>query len=73
MLTVFVLALQALLIGFEVTVIDDRSGFTDADLFPEGVIARCGDIPSELALSPFDYAQDKLCRRDKLRRLGKVL
>lgn len=50
------LALQAVLIGFDVTVIDDRPGFTDADFFPEGVTARCGDIPSELA--NFDISKD---------------
>jgi xanthine dehydrogenase accessory factor len=32
------------LIGFDVTVIDDRPEFTDSDLFPEGVRTHCGDI-----------------------------
>lgn len=50
------LALQAVLIGFDVTVIDDRPTFADADLFPKGVTARCGDILSELA--SFDISKD---------------
>jgi len=43
------LALQANLVGFDITVIDDRSEFTDPALFPEGTKTRCGDIPEQLA------------------------
>lgn len=43
------LAHQAVPIGFDVTVIDDRPDFTDAALFPAGVAARCGSIAQELA------------------------
>ena len=48
------LALQAVLIGFDVTVIDDRPEFTNLDLFPEGVKTRCGDITKEVAAFPID-------------------
>ena len=43
------LAAQALLVGFDVTVIDDRPEFTDRALFPEGVRLHCGDIAATLA------------------------
>jgi xanthine dehydrogenase accessory factor len=46
------LALQAGLVGFDVVVIDDRSEFTDAALFPPGAVTRCGDIARELAALP---------------------
>jgi xanthine dehydrogenase accessory factor len=46
------LALQANLVGFDVTVIDDRPEFTNPALFPEGTTARCGDIPKEIAALP---------------------
>jgi xanthine dehydrogenase accessory factor len=39
------LALQASLVGFDITVIDDRPEFTDPALFPEGTTTRDGDIP----------------------------
>ena len=39
------LALQASLVGFDITVIDDRSEFTDPALFPEGTTTCDGDIP----------------------------
>ena len=42
------LALQANLVGFDVTVIDDRSEFTNPALFPEGTTTRCGDIPKQI-------------------------
>ena len=48
------LALQAVLIGFDVTVIDDRPEFADPALFPEGVETRCGDVPKEAAAFPID-------------------
>jgi xanthine dehydrogenase accessory factor len=43
------LAHQASLIDFDVTVIDDRTEFTQSNLFPEGVTTRCGDMVQELA------------------------
>lgn len=49
------LALQASLVGFDVTVIDDRQEFTDPALFPEGTITHCCDIPQKIgALSVGD-------------------
>lgn len=46
------LALQAGLVGFAVTVLDDRPEFTDPGLYPAGVATRCGDIARELAGFP---------------------
>ncbi len=46
------LALQANLVGFDVTVIDDRAEFTNPALFPEGTKARCGDIPKQIDALP---------------------
>ncbi|HCO92905.1 MAG TPA: hypothetical protein DIU00_02960 [Phycisphaerales bacterium] len=46
------LALQASLVGFDVTVIDDRPEFTDTTLYPEGTVTRCGDIPQQIAAGP---------------------
>jgi xanthine dehydrogenase accessory factor len=43
------LALQGSLVGFDVTVIDDRSEFTNTALFPEGTVTQCGDIPKQIA------------------------
>lgn len=43
------LARQAVLIGFEVTVIDDRAEFTNTALFGNGVTTLCGDISKQLA------------------------
>jgi xanthine dehydrogenase accessory factor len=43
------LALQASLVGFDVTVIDDRAEFTDPALFPEGTTTCCDDIPKKIA------------------------
>lgn len=43
------LALQANLVGFDVTVIDDRDEFTNSALFPEGITTICGDIPKQVA------------------------
>jgi len=47
------LALQASLVGFDVTVIDDRHEFTNPALYPEGTIIRCGNIPEQIAAGPF--------------------
>jgi xanthine/CO dehydrogenase XdhC/CoxF family maturation factor len=52
------LAVQAALLGFEVTVLDDRPEFTDPALFPDpasfagGVRTRCCDVEQELAAQP---------------------
>ncbi len=46
------LADQAVMIGFDVTVLDDRPEFTDPARFPEGVVTRCGDVAEELAACP---------------------
>jgi len=43
------LAAQAVLVGFEVTVIDDRPEFADPGRFPAGVRTHCGDIAEALA------------------------
>jgi len=45
------LAQQAILVGFDVVVLDDRPEFTDPALFPEGVATRCGDIRKEVDAS----------------------
>ena len=47
------LALQANLIGFDVTVMDDRAEFTNPVLFPEGTTTCCGDIPKQIPAVPF--------------------
>lgn len=39
------LTLQASLVGFDITVIDDRAEFTEPALFPEGTKTFSGDIP----------------------------
>jgi xanthine dehydrogenase accessory factor len=52
------LAVQAALLGFDVTVLDDRPEFTDPALFPDpassagGVRTRCCDVGQELAAQP---------------------
>lgn len=46
------LARQAVLVGFEVTVIDDRAEFTNAALFGDDVTTLCGDISKQLADFP---------------------
>jgi xanthine dehydrogenase accessory factor len=46
------LARQAILIGFEVTVVDDRPEFTARALFPENVTTRCGEISQQVAALP---------------------
>lgn len=48
------LAVQGKLLGFRVTVIDDRAEFTDPVLFPPGVETRRGDPPRELGALPVD-------------------
>lgn len=49
-------AAQANLVGFAVTVIDDRPEFADPSLFPPDTRTRCGDIGGELADMPLDDA-----------------
>jgi len=46
------LALQASLVGFDITVIDDRAEFTDQALYPEGTATCCGNIPEQIAVGP---------------------
>jgi len=46
------LALQASLVGFDITVIDDRAEFTDPALYPDGTARRCGYIPEQIAAGP---------------------
>ena len=46
------LARQADWLGFEVVVVDDRPEFTIAELFPDGVTTRCGDMAKEVAEFP---------------------
>jgi len=43
------LAVQAQLVGFDITVLDDRSEFTDPGRFPKGTRTLRGDIPALLA------------------------
>jgi xanthine dehydrogenase accessory factor len=46
------LADQAVRVGFEVIVLDDRPEFAQPGLFPAGVTARCGNVARELAAFP---------------------
>jgi len=48
------LAAQAVLVGFDVTVIDDRPEFSDPALFPLEAKTRCGDIAALLAEAETD-------------------
>ena len=45
-------ALQGSLVGFDITVIDDRTEFTDPALFPEGTRTLNGDIPKLITAQP---------------------
>lgn len=47
-------AQRANLLGFDITVIDDRPEFSDPALFPKGVATRCGGIANEVAAFPLD-------------------
>ena len=42
------LAIQANIVGFDITVLDDRSEFTNKELFPENTKTICGDIEQQL-------------------------
>jgi xanthine dehydrogenase accessory factor len=46
-------ARQASLVGFDITVLDDREEFTQPALFPPGTVTRCGPIARELAAFAF--------------------
>lgn len=46
------LALQGNLVGFDVAVVDDRPEFTAPELYPEGVVTRCGPIDTQLDQLP---------------------
>lgn len=46
-------AAQAVLVGFEIIVVDDRPEFTRPELFPHGTTTRCGRIGEEVARFPF--------------------
>lgn len=48
------LTMQAIQLGFDVTVIDDRPEFTNPALFPESVTTCCANIPEELASLEID-------------------
>ncbi|MHC4117757.1 MAG: XdhC family protein [Planctomycetota bacterium] len=43
------LAKQVSLVGFDITVVDDRAEFTDPALFPEGTRTVCSNIPEKIA------------------------
>ncbi len=47
---------QAIAVGFDVIVLDDRKEFTASDLFAEGVATRCGDVVG--AIGKFDISGD---------------
>ncbi len=47
-------AIEAQKVGFEVTVIDDRSEFADVATFPAGIRTVCGPVPKEIADFPLD-------------------
>jgi xanthine dehydrogenase accessory factor len=46
------LARQAVEVGFDVTVLDDRPQFADPSLFPEPVSTLCGSIPEHVSRFP---------------------
>jgi xanthine dehydrogenase accessory factor len=48
------LAVQAVQVGFDVTVIDDRPEFAAPALFPQGATVLCGSVPEQLAACPLD-------------------
>jgi len=52
------LAAQARLVGFDVVVVEDRSEFASPELYPAGVITRCGefsDVIREFPITPDTY------------------
>lgn len=48
------LARQAMAIGFDITVLDDRSEFARPELFPEGASTLCGSIGDEISRFPVE-------------------
>jgi xanthine dehydrogenase accessory factor len=48
------LARQAVPVGFDVVVIEDRPEFADAARFPGALAVRCGDVADELRRFPLD-------------------
>ena len=46
------LAIQASLVGFDILLLDDRSEFTNPELFPINTKTICGDIAQELSKIP---------------------
>ncbi len=46
------LAVQACLVGFDILILDDRSEFINAELFPNNTTTICGDIAQELTKIP---------------------
>ncbi|MFC1782464.1 XdhC family protein [Planctomycetota bacterium] len=50
------LALQADLVGFDIMILDDRSEFTNPQLFPEDAKTNCDDIA--MVISDFDITSD---------------
>jgi xanthine dehydrogenase accessory factor len=49
-------AAQAIVVGFDVIVLDDRREFTAPDLFVEGIATRCGDVAD--GIGEFDISGD---------------
>ncbi len=49
-------AAQAIAVGFDVIVLDDRKEFTAPDLFAEGVATRCGDVAD--GIGKFDISDN---------------
>jgi xanthine dehydrogenase accessory factor len=48
------LAQQAVLVGFEVIVVEDRAEFAEPTRYPPGVTTRCGDFREAVAEFPID-------------------
>jgi xanthine dehydrogenase accessory factor len=48
------LARQAVLVGFDVVVVEDRPEFAEAGRFPGALAVRCGDVAGELRKFPLD-------------------
>lgn len=49
-------AAQAIAVGFDVIVLDDRKEFTAGNLFAEGIATRCGNVADEIG--KFDISGD---------------
>jgi xanthine dehydrogenase accessory factor len=46
------IATQASLVGFELTILEDRPEFAEPTRFPAGTITRCGNVAQEMAAFP---------------------